>query len=340
MRTVCVLLLIASVVHAAEPLDKLDPAKVPAKLRPPDSAPPGTLAMLGLRDGRWDTIAARADGKMIAVSEPAGTIVIWSLPDFKQVAKLNHPKVVALAFAPSGKTLAAADAKGTIRLWTIGTGATARATINAAHRDGPVWSLVFSPDGKTLATAGGDKLIRLWNVGTDQPSPRTSIKAHEKTIFGLVFSPDGELLASAGSADRVAKLWYVRPEKLVGKSVLECDGPVSSVSFAPDGKRLATASVDSKVRLWKVDGETTALETTINMPIKAVRRVQFAPDGNSIAALLKGETSDKIVITDSSGDKPHELAFNHPIDGMTFIDAHHLATTNEDSVYVIRIGKD
>src|SRR5262245_53693090 len=97
MRTLLILIVFASVAVAAEPRmarrDGVERGKLPARLRPPMSAPPGTLAVIGLRDGRWDTIAARPDGKMIAASDPGGTIQFWSLPDFKPVAKVNHKQV-------------------------------------------------------------------------------------------------------------------------------------------------------------------------------------------------------------------------------------------------------
>src|SRR5262249_57128213 len=130
-------------------LDGVERERLPAKLKPPMSAPPGTLAMIGLRDGRWDTIAARPDGKMIAASDPAGAILLWSLPDFKQVAKLSHQRVVAPAFSPAGKTLAAGDAKGGIRLWNVaGGGAGGRGASPDAHKGGPGWALAVSPDGR------------------------------------------------------------------------------------------------------------------------------------------------------------------------------------------------
>lgn len=343
MRSLVLLCFFVSAGGAAEPmapLDALEPGKVPTKLKPPKSAPPGTLAMIGLRDGRWDTIAARPDGKMLAASDPAGLILLWSLPDLKPGAKINHKQVVSLAFSPTGQTLAAGDAKGGVQLWTInGRTATAIATINGAHKGGAVWSLAFSPDGRTLATAGPDKLIKLWDLVPEQPRLKATVHAHEKTIYQLAFAPDGNVLASAGSADKVAKLWDTSGDKPVEKASLPCDGAVASVSFAPDGKALATASFDGKIRVWALDGDKPALETTIEMPRKALRVVQFAPDGQSLAALLKGENEEMIALRSRGGEKLRDLDFNHHVDSMTFIDAHHLATTDEDSVYVIRVAK-
>ena len=150
---------------------------------------------------------------------------------------------------------------------------------------------------------------------------------------------DNEQLHREYEAGLVAKLWDVTGEKPKERAVLNCDGAVASVSFAPDGQALATASFDGKVRIWKLDGDQPTVESTIELPRKSVRVVQFAPDGQSIAALLKGENEEMIAVRDRAGNKLHDLEFNHHVDAMTFIDAHHLATTNEDSVYLIRVGK-
>ncbi len=320
------------------PLDSLDAKKIPARLRPGKSAPPETLVELGLRDGRWDTLAIRPDGKALAASEPAGLILIWSLPDFRQAAKLNHREVVALAYSPDCKTLAATDAKGNLRLWTIASPPVPRVLLQSIHKDGPVWSLAWSPDGKTLATAGQDKVIRLWDTKPAKPTLKATLNGHEKIVRQLAFSPDGSILASAGSSDRVAKLWDLSAATPKEKAALRCDGPVASVSFSPNGLSLATASYDSRVRIWKLEGESPMVELNLDMGQKAVRLVQFSPDGKSFAVLLPSDTGERIAIRKTDGDKLCDWSFVHHIQGLTFApDGRHVATANEDSLYLLRL---
>ncbi len=219
------------------PLDSLDAAKIPARLRPAKSAPAEAMVELGLRDGRWDTLAIRPDGRRLAASDPDGTIMIWSLPELKQVAKLKHPGIVALAWSPGGKTLAATDAKGNLRLWTISSPVVSRALLRQIHRGGPAWSLAWSPDGKVLATAGEDRVIKLWEINSTRPRLKSTWVAHEKVVRQLAFSSDGQLLASAGSSDKVAKLWDMTAAKPKLKAELKCDAPVASVSLRPAASR-------------------------------------------------------------------------------------------------------
>src|SRR5262249_36520461 len=153
------------------PLDGVDRKKVPVRLKPPKSAPAESLVELGLRDGRWDTIAVRPDGKMIAASEPAGAVYLWSLPSFQRGGRPNQPRTVVLAFAPDNKLRAAGDAKGNLRLWSLtATGANPLSNHTGIHKDGPMWSLAFAPDGKCLATAGADGLIKLWDLKDGKPT--------------------------------------------------------------------------------------------------------------------------------------------------------------------------
>jgi WD40 repeat protein len=323
------------------PLDALDRGKILPRLKPPRNVPPETLVELGSRDGRWDTIAARPDGKALAVSEPAGAIVIWTLPGFQTMARLNQREVVVLTFSPDGKLLAAGDSRGGLRIWSFnGNTPVNRATLPNVHKDGPMWSLAFAPDGKTLASAGADGAIKLWDLKSGKPVLRSTIRAHEQVVRQLVFAHDGRLLASAGSSDRTAKLWDLAGPEPKQKAVLKCDGPVASVSFAPDGKLLATASYDGKVRVWSLDGEQAAVQQTIEMASKKARLVQFNPDGKSLAVLLLDERGERIAVRALDGRKLCDWEFPHHVQGMTFVDFHHLATANEDSAYILRLPRE
>lgn len=327
--------------RADEPsvLDKLEAKKIPAKMRPPESAPAETFLELGSRDGRWDTLAIRPDGRVLATSEPAGALVLWSLADLRPGAKLVHREIVVLAWSPDGKTLAASDAKGNIRLWSVGTGTpSARAILSNVHKDGPIWSLAWSPDGKWLASAGQDKVIKLWDASQSRPALKATLTGHEKVIRQLAFSPDGQRLASAGSSDKVVRLWDMSamPPKPAGE--LPCEGPASSLSWTPDSKALAVASYDSKVRIWKLDGEKPEPELSIDMGQKAVRWVLFAPDGKSFAVHLPADLGDRVAVRDREGGKLFDWSFRHHIQGLTYApDGRHLLTANEDSIYVLRL---
>src|SRR5205823_1570227 len=139
------------------------------------------------------------------------------------------------------------------------------------------------------------------------------------------------------------RLWTIAGQAVTPRALLATahkEGPVWSLAFSPDGKILATAGPDLVIKLWNVGSEKPTLKTTVLAHAKTIYQLAFAADGQSFAALLKGENEEMIAIRDRAGNKLHDLEFNHHVDAMTFIDAHHLATTNEDSVYLIRVKKD
>jgi hypothetical protein len=81
-----------------------------------------------------------------------------------------------------------------------------------------------------------------------------------------------------------------------------------------------------------------SVETKIEMAKKSVRLVQFAPDGKSFAVLLLDERGEHIAIRGRNGERLYDIEFNHHVQGMTFVDARHIVTANEDSVYVLRLN--
>ncbi len=71
---------------------------------------------------------------------------------------------------------------------------------------------------------------------------------------------------------------------------------------------------------------------------KAVRLVQFAANGKSLAILLPGEQGERIAIRDREGAKILAWSFVHHVQGMTFApDGRHFATANENSIYLLRL---
>ncbi len=81
------------------------------------------------------------------------------------------------------------------------------------------------------------------------------------------------------------------------------------------------------------------MDTTIELEPKSVRLVEFSADGKSLAALLLDERGEHIAVRNREGAKLFDWEFPHHIQGMTFADAHHLATANEDSIYILRLEK-
>lgn len=81
----------------------------------------------------------------------------------------------------------------------------------------------------------------------------TSLRKHNRFVYGVAFSPDGGFLVSVG-ADR--KIWLYDGKTGEAKGQIgenEHQGSIFSISWARDSKRFVTASADQTVKIWDVE---------------------------------------------------------------------------------------
>ncbi len=102
----------------------------------------------GLNDRAAALLACSGDGRRVAL--PAGdAVVVRDVSGGALVARLPHPGVHTLAFAPDGAYLATAG-RGPVRIWQLSSGAEVARLLD----DAPVERLAFSDDGRYIATRG------------------------------------------------------------------------------------------------------------------------------------------------------------------------------------------
>lgn len=81
----------------------------------------------------------------------------------------------------------------------------------------------------------------------------TSLRKHNRFVYGVAFSPDGGVMVSVG-ADR--KIWLYDGKTGEAKGEIgedEHQGSIFSVSWANDSKRFVTASADQTVKIWDAE---------------------------------------------------------------------------------------
>jgi len=99
---------------------------------------------------------------------------------------------------------------------------------------------------KEFATGSHDHTIKLWDA--PKYGCKSTLKGHEKGVWGLSYSPDGKQLISA-SPDWTAKIWDAKQ----GKCVDTLKGHTHfcfKAAFSPDGTHAATVGADCLLNYW------------------------------------------------------------------------------------------
>jgi WD40 repeat protein len=167
-----------------------------------------------------------------------------------------------LAFSPDGQSLAVGFYPGKVQLWSVSDGGE-RFTFQGS-------TLEFSPDGSALATMpwGVDDNRRLYAYSTGDGSLLKQWEGERAT-----FSPGGSLAIENAGAVRLVDIQK--------NQVLQAFNGKSAV-FSADGQSLALLDRD-QIKLYAVSsGE---LLQTLDGSFEAVTKMQFAPDGRSLAIL-------------------------------------------------------
>ncbi len=272
------------------PLDRLDPARIPAEERFAWQ-PKELVAVLGEHRG-WHrgavfSVAFSADGKWLASGGNGGLVRLWDPETLRLRASLSgHTgSVHTVAFAPDSKTLASASDDRTVRLWDV-SGPAPRLRSVLRRNMKKVWSVAFAPDGKTLACGQQDGTVQLWSLHGAAASESQFLRVDKEGVFRLAFAPDSRTLAAGGNGGTL-RLWDLSgPEPKPRAGSMKHAQRVNGLAFSPDGKTLASCSWDSTLRLWDVTGaevrERCRLVT--GMPYGRFNALAYARDGQTLAA--------------------------------------------------------
>jgi WD40 repeat protein len=207
------------------------------------------LVLDGHEKGGVLRVAFSPDGKQVVSCGGDDTIRFWSLPDGKELFRLEERRggPSSFCFTPDGKSLLTVcndtitfetvhDHRPTGRLiwWDLAT----RKRVREQSFNKLLSALCVSPDRKVFAMAshkpdddGRSVVLRETATGKEIGTLRTS-----QVFTALAFSADGKRLAAAGWSGRM-EIWDVPSQKLLFD--FRGDSRMVSLAFSPDGKRLA-----------------------------------------------------------------------------------------------------
>jgi RNA polymerase sigma factor (sigma-70 family) len=256
------------------------------------------------RDRQFQSIAASADNRLVALSMSEGDIEMWDATTGRKLRQFWAGVFPWLTLSPDGQVLAVRDLgdRGgkdvqSLRLFDASTGIERHRL--GGHQDA-ILSIVFSRDGKTLITSSDDKSIRFWDVGTGKQVRRLD----HSTPVRITLSPDGKTMAVVATkksewknpggltaigwmaADEVV-LWDTATGKethrLIGHKSGAKDVPlfggVNALFFTRDSKILISS--DWTTHWWDVSTGKETMEP--KLPLGRVSVLAFSPDGSTMA---------------------------------------------------------
>jgi WD40 repeat protein len=272
-----------------------------------DRLPPGAggwreRGRLVGHEGAVHALSCSPDGKVLASCDARGTVKLWDLATFKEVASLDG-NALCLAFAPDGKWLATGGVDHTVRLWEV---PTRREVVSLRGPALAIGAVAFSPEGRSLAVGGTaaarpgappTHAVQIWDVATRQL--RRILAGHDRGVMALAFSPDGKLLAVA-CGDSV-KVW----DTASGKLIATLGAPhVTGVAWSPDGRQVlaATGPVVQVWNLERLSEDSQLLKLVVN-----ARALAVSADGRVAVAGHQGEGKAErhfVHVLDRAGAEP------------------------------------
>lgn len=158
---------------------------------------------------RCDAVLFSPDGKLLAVGAASGTLQLWDVETFKQVANLkgHNGLVWRLAFSPDGETLVSGDDQGFIKLWDVDS---AKLSEDLSGHVRSIRALRYSPDGSKILSVSEDGKGRLWNV--NKGTLAEILEGHTKTIRDGMFTADGKSVVTLGEDEKLI-VWDAKSGK-------------------------------------------------------------------------------------------------------------------------------
>lgn len=188
-------------------------------------------------------------GKRMALGFEDGAVVIASMPEGRELQRLEGPRLraVAAVFSPDERSLAVKyhtiDQIRTV-VWNLAAEAVAfELAAGNIHS-----ALGFAPDG-SFAAVEPDGMLHAYRVLDGElcltlgPMPST---------YHLAFHPSGERLAVCGTDSSPVAIWSLEKREIVTR--ITAPGPVWRVNWSADGRLLAGGCHDHRVYVW--DGAT------------------------------------------------------------------------------------
>lgn len=143
----------------------------------------------------------------------------------------------------------------------------------------------------------------------------TSIRKHQRFIYGVAFSPDGSSVVSVG-ADKQIFLYDGKtgePKAEIGAG--EHKGSIFGVSWSKDSKKFVTSSADQTVKIWDAEAgkaiQTWRMGEEGKVSISDHQVGVVWPHGRSDGLILSLNLNGDLNYLSEGNPFPHKLVYGH-----------------------------
>jgi WD40 repeat protein/transcriptional regulator with XRE-family HTH domain len=294
------------------------------------SAMPTATRLLG-PSGPMQSVAASADGKLIAATTADGDVRLWRLPQADgpetpvrltvQRPSKQPLTLFAVTMNPAGSLLATGGAGRTVQLWDISDPAQPHRLTTLTGPTNTVYALAFSPDGTILAAGSADGLVHRWRL-TSSGAERAlaPLSGADGYVQSVAFSPDGRQISAGTSLGDVDTWDAVRSAEPATVEHTVADQAIFSVAYSPDGRVLAAGGQGGDIRRWDVTGAGAPRSLSPLTGYSSwVNSIAFSSDGSMIAG---GSSDDSVRIWDTgAGSLLRILTAPSPVTSIEFLRA-------------------
>eukprot|EP00927_Polykrikos_kofoidii_P027064 TRINITY_DN23953_c0_g1_i1.p1 TRINITY_DN23953_c0_g1~~TRINITY_DN23953_c0_g1_i1.p1 ORF type:complete len:413 (-),score=56.16 TRINITY_DN23953_c0_g1_i1:110-1348(-) len=231
--------------------------------------------------------AAKRDG-LIATASWDATVHLYNAGDQKVVRTFGADRsmggLYSVAVSKTNPSLLGCTSSDKhVYLWDPDSGE--RKNKLVGHKE-EVNSLDFHATQQVICSGSDDNTVIIWDF--DQGLMLRTIGDHDKAVYGVKFlGEQNEFLVASCSFDRKVRVFDMREKQLISELCGHGDH-VIGLDFSSSQQLLASSSDDGKIITW--DFRKMVPLQTINARVggssaeNEVKRIEFSPDGNYLAA--------------------------------------------------------